>query len=144
MIAKIRKISPNIVHLHNIHDHWLNYPILFEYLNQTNIQVVWTFHDCWAFTGHCFHFESKQCYRWKNQCHNCPLQYSYPNTLLDNSSNNFLLKKRYFQNCKNLTIVSCSDWMGELVKESFLKDKRLYVIKMVLTLMYSSQSNLYL
>ena len=55
-IEQVKCIKPNVIQLHNIHDHWINYSILFEYLNKTNIKIIWTFHDCWAFTGHCFHF----------------------------------------------------------------------------------------
>lgn len=69
LIQQIQQIQPDVVQLHNIHDHYLNYKTLFEYLNTTDIQVVWTFHDCWAFTGHCFHFVTKGCERWKTQCY---------------------------------------------------------------------------
>lgn len=128
-IQRIKDICPDIIQLHNIHDHWLNYKLLFEYLNTTSIKVVWTFHDCWAFTGHCFHFVTKNCDRWKTGCYKCPLRHEYPNTILDCSRKNYLLKKTLFTKCKNLTIVPCSDWMGDFVKESFLKDKRICVIK---------------
>ena len=73
LIRQIQEIQPDVVQLHNIHDHYLNYKILFEYLNTTDIQVVWTFHDCWAFTGHCFHFVTKGCERWKTQCYDLSL-----------------------------------------------------------------------
>ena len=45
LVEHIKEIQPDIIHLHNIHDHWLNYQILFEYLNHSDIKVVWTFHD---------------------------------------------------------------------------------------------------
>lgn len=128
LIKTIKDLGPDIVQLHNIHDHYLNYRLLFEYLNRTDIKVVWTFHDCWAFTGHCFHFVTKKCKRWKTQCYGCPLQHEYPKTLLDNSDENFSLKKNLFTKNKNLTIVACSEWMAQFVRESFLQDKPLYVI----------------
>lgn len=128
LVKQIKEIKPDIVQLHNIHDHWLNYRILFEYLNSTDINVVWTFHDCWAFTGHCFHFVTKDCQKWKTECHDCPLQRKYPKTLLDRSRKNFELKKRLFTSNPNLTIVGCSNWMAGLVHKSFLKDKRIEVI----------------
>ena len=128
LIRQIQEIQPDVVQLHNIHDHYLNYKILFEYLNTTDIQVVWTFHDCWAFTGHCFHFVTKGCERWKTQCYDCPLQRISPKTLLDRSRKNYELKKQLFAGCKNLTIVPCSDWMAGFVKDSFLRDKRIQVI----------------
>lgn len=128
LIKFIRELKPNIIHLHNIHDHWVNYEILFEYLNQTDIKVVWTLHDCWPFTGHCYHFQSVGCERWKDGCHNCPLVHEYPNTLLDNSSKNFIRKKRLFTGNKNLTLVGCSKWITEFASQSFFKNHRTKVI----------------
>lgn len=128
LITRIKKIKPDVIHLHNIHDHWINYKLLFEYLNQTEIKVVWTFHDCWPFTGHCFHFVTKNCDRWRIQCHDCPLQHEYPKTLVDRSTKNFELKKKLFGGNKNLSIVACSEWLGNFVKDSFLKDKPLTII----------------
>ena len=128
LITRIKEIKPDVIHLHNIHDHWLNYKLLFEYLNQTDIKIVWTFHDCWAFTGHCFHFVTKNCDRWKTQCHDCPLQHEYPKTLVDRSTKNFELKKKLFEGSKNLSIVACSEWIGNFVKDSFLKNKSLTII----------------
>lgn len=128
LIERIEQIKPAVVHLHNIHDHWLNYQLLFGFLNLTDIKVVWTFHDCWAFTGHCFHFVTKNCERWKTQCRDCPLQHEYPKTLVDRSARNFKLKKKLFGGCNNLSIVACSEWLGDFVKESFLRDKPLEII----------------
>lgn len=124
LVDTIERINPDIIHLHNIHDHYLNFKILFDYLNPRRIPVVWTFHDCWTFTGHCHHFESINCESWKIKCHTCPLSIS----LLDRSSRNFYLKSSLFNNCNNLTIVPVSKWLGDLVNESFLKEKRIKVI----------------
>jgi len=129
LIRQIEEIKPDVVQLHNIHDHYLNYRLLFEYLNQTNIQVVWTFHDCWAFTGHCFHFVTAGCEKWKMGCYECPMKNVLPKTVMDRSRENYEIKKRLLGGCKNLTIVPCSDWMAGFVRQSFLKDKRIEVIK---------------
>lgn len=128
LIKKIKEINPDIVQLHNLHDHYVNYKILFDYLNKTNIKIVWTFHDCWAFTGHCMHFVTKKCERWKTGCYDCLMRGEYPKTFLDKSKKNYGLKKRLFLNNQNLTIVTCSKWLGNFVKESFLKEKCIYVI----------------
>lgn len=129
LIEMIKEISPDVIQLHNIHDHYLNYRILFEFLNTTEIKVVWTFHDCWAFTGHCMHFVTKGCKRWVEGCYNCPMKGEYPRSILDRSSENWRLKKSLFGDCKNLAIVACSDWMAGFVRESFLKEKPISVIK---------------
>ena len=128
LVKEIQEIKPNVVQLHNIHDHYLNYRVLFEYLNQTDIKIVWTFHDCWAFTGHCFHFVTKNCDRWKNGCHHCPLRNEYPKTILDRSKRNYQLKKTLFSENRNLTIVSCSNWIEDFVKQSFFKEKNILTI----------------
>lgn len=124
LIKQIKELKPDIIHLHNIHDHWLNYKILFEYLNTTNIPIVWTQHDCWAFTGGCMHFVHSNCEKWKTECKECPQKRRF----VDGSKRNYALKKTLFGENKNLTIVPVSEWISNFVKESFLKDKRIQVI----------------
>ena len=128
LVEQIKDINPDVVQLHSLHDHWLNYEILFEYLNSTDIQVVWTFHDCWAMTGHCMHFVTKNCDRWKSGCHDCLMKGEYPKSLVDRSRKNWELKKSLFAGCKNLSIVACSDWIAVFVRESYLKEKRILTI----------------
>lgn len=128
LIKQIKKISPDIVHLHSLHDHWLNYKLLFEYLNKTEIKVVWTLHDFWPITGHCMHFVTKDCNRWETGCYSCPLQKEYPYSLIDNSKSNWELKRKLFVGNKNLTIVPVSQWVGDVVQRSFLKEKDICVI----------------
>lgn len=128
LIEEIKQISPDVIQLHNIHDHYLNYELLFEFLNQSDIRVVWTFHDCWAFTGHCMHFVTKNCDRWKSGCHDCLMRGEYPKTLFDRSERNWFLKKDLFAKNKNLTIVACSQWIADFVKDSFFRGKNTIVI----------------
>ena len=129
LVWLIDKLSPDVVQLHNIHDHWLNYRILFEYLNSApQIKVVWTFHDCWAFTGHCFHFAQIGCGKWKTECGHCPLSEVYPKSMIDRSRRNYRLKKELFASYDNLNVVACSEWMADLVRDSFLGDKSVGVI----------------
>ena len=129
VVEQIKQIKPDVVQLHCVHGYYLNYKLLFEYLNSTSIPVVWTFHDCWAFTGHCAHFVTAGCEKWKTGCHDCPLKGDYPKSFVDCSKRNYELKKKLFTANKNLHIVPVSDWMADFVKESFLKDKKVTVIK---------------
>lgn len=124
LIKAIKEIQPDIIHLHNIHDHWLNYEILFKYLNATDIPIVWTFHDFWAITGHCAHFISANCEKWQHECGSCPLSKS----LIDRSRRNYLLKKKLFSANNNLHVVAVSEWVGGLVKKSFLSNNDIRVI----------------
>lgn len=121
LISSIEQISPDIIHLHNIHGYYLNYKLLFEFLATVNIPIVWTLHDCWAMTGHCSHFDAIGCNRWKTGCYDCPLKRDYPKSLLmDCSKRNYKLKKSLFTSVKNMTIVPVSNWLGNIVKESYL------------------------
>ena len=128
-IQKIKKIKPDIIHLHNLHGYYLNISVLFKYLSKANIPIVWTLHDCWSFTGHCTHFESKGCYKWRTECGYCPLlMLQYKSRLVDRSKRNFLIKKNLYSNIKNMTIVPVSNWLGNLANESILNKHRIMVI----------------
>lgn len=129
LVETLRSIKPDIVHLHNIHGYYVNYQILFDYLSRTDIPVVWTLHDCWTMTGHCTHFDKIGCERWRTGCYNCPQKKAqYGTLLLNNSKRNWILKKESFTSLHNLTIVPVSNWLGDIVKKSYLKDFRIKVI----------------
>lgn len=121
LIEQIKQIAPDVVHLHNIHDHWFNYKKLFEFLNDTDIKVVWTFHDFWAITGHCAHFVQADCNRFMTECYDCPYTKGKLFPLLKRTKRNFNLKKQLFTANKNLTIVPVSEWVGDNVKRSWAK-----------------------
>ena len=119
-IRKVKQIKPDIVHLHNIHGAYINYKILFDYLRKANIPVVWTLHDCWPMTGHCTHFVSVDCQKWQTQCYDCPLLGSYPRAKVDNSHNNYRLKRKIFTSLGDkLHIVAVSKWLNSIVDKSF-------------------------
>lgn len=129
LIGKIKEISPDIIHLHNIHGYYLNIEILFKYLRNTNIPVVWTLHDCWPITGHCSYFTFVGCEKWKTKCYECPQKTSYPASwFVDRSEENFHLKKELFTSLTNLTLVPVSNWLSRILKESYLED---YPIKLI-------------
>ena len=121
-IKKIKEINPTIVHLHTIHGYYINYKILFDYLSKANIPVVWTLHDCWNFTGHCAYFDFHGCEKWKSMCYDCPARRTYPSScFFDRSKKNYKLKKEYFTSVKSMTLVPVSNWLANLVNESFFK-----------------------
>jgi len=118
LIKWIDSYRPDIIHLHNIHDHWLNYPLLFQYLATIDTPIVWTFHDCWAFTGGCAYFELSQCIKWQLGCNNCPQK----SNAIDKSSRNQSLKAEYINKIKShLTVVSVSKWLNDKVSKSLIK-----------------------
>lgn len=128
LIKKIRDIKPDIIHLHNIHGYYINYKILFDYLHSVTTPVVWTLHDCWAYTGHCAYYSNALCSKWKTNCYNCPNLNDYPTTFFDLSAKNYQLKKYYFTSVANLTIVPVSNWLANEVSQSFFSNYPIQVI----------------
>ena len=119
----VRQWSPDIIHLHNIHGYYLNYPILIKYLLEIKIPVVWTLHDCWTFTGHCVHYENIGCYKWETKCFRCPKKTKYPSAyLLDNSEYNYNYKKDLFNQLEDVTFVVPSHWLKDELGRSFLSN----------------------
>ena len=128
LVEQLRREAPDIIHLHIIHGYYLNYRILFDYLNSIDTPVVWTLHDCWSFTGHCAHFVTAGCDRWRTGCHSCPLKHDYPKSFADRSKRNYLLKRDLFGKNQNLHIVCVSNWLASFAKESFFSGKDIRVI----------------
>ena len=119
-IKWLEKVNPDIVHLHNLHGNYLNYKLLFLYLQNSKCKVVWTLHDCWPFTGHCAYFDMAGCDKWKTECCRCPQIHCYPPSLVDKSNYNFQLRRRLFTSLSNrLIMVPVSEWLAGLLKESF-------------------------
>ena len=126
LIAELDKIQPDIVHLHNLHGHNCHLGKLFSYLKEKKIKIYWTFHDCWAFTAYCPHFDMVGCSKWKKGCEKCP-QYREYSWFFDKSKKLYARKKELFSGL-DLTIITPSEWLAGLVKESFLKD---YPVKVI-------------
>lgn len=122
LIKQMKKLNPDVIHLHNVHGYYINIKVLFEYLSKANIPIVWTLHDCWSFTGHCAHFQLAGCDKWKDQCHNCPLLMAqYKSRIIDRSKKNFLIKKDLYSKLKNVTLVPVSNWLGSFIGDSILQ-----------------------
>lgn len=123
LIRFIQKYNPDIIHLHNMHGYYININLFFKYIKKTSNIVVWTFHDCWPFTGHCAHYDYIKCDKWKTKCYKCPQRKIYPASwIVDNSEKNYQDKKLLFNGLTNLTIVTPSNWLANQVKLSFLKE----------------------
>lgn len=116
--------NPDFLWLHNIHGYYVNYELLFQWIkNRPNMKVNWTLHDCWPFTGHCTHFTIANCYKWKKECRNCIQKKEYPKSIFwDRSKKNFFKKKAAFLGVKNMTLITPSQWLADLVKASFLRE----------------------
>ncbi|MEH7249101.1 glycosyltransferase [Neobacillus niacini] len=128
-IKNIEALNFDVIHLHNIHGYYVNIEILFDYLKSVNKPIIWTLHDCWAFTGHCSYFDYAKCDKWITGCHTCPQKSYYPTSLwVDNSSKNYHKKRELFTGVNNLTIVTPSKWLANIVQQSFLGE---YPVKVI-------------
>jgi len=116
--------DPDLLWLHNLHGYYIHVGLLFDWIkSRPHMQVKWTLHDCWAFTGHCAHFTFAQCEKWKAGCDSCPEKGSYPGSLLlDSSRRNYLRKKADFTGVRDMTLIVPSHWLETRVKQSFLMD----------------------
>ncbi len=128
LVWKLKKIKPDVIHLHNLHGFSINLPILFRYIKKNKIRVIWTLHDCWSFTGQCPHYAMIGCEKWKTHCHDCPLIGEYPKVWWDNSKKIYDWKRKLFNGVEDLTIVTPSKWLADQVAESYLKD---YPVKVI-------------
>lgn len=128
LIRYIKRIKPDIVHLHNIHGHYLNFRILFHFLSKSKLNVVWTLHDCWSYTGKCAHYSDIGCSKWQIKCEDCPQLSTYPDSRRDRSRQNYLDKKAAFTTVDKLYLVTVSQWLRDEVKKSFFKDKKIQCI----------------
>lgn len=128
LISRIKRIKPDIVNVHNLHNNYIDLGMFFRFLKKANIPVVWTLHDCWSFTGRCPHFLLTECDRWEKGCHDCPYPKNlYPYSFFDYSKRMWLKKRAWF-NLQNLHLVTPSDWLNRLLKNSFFSKKSSSVI----------------
>lgn len=129
LVKFIDEYSPDVIHLHNLHGYYLNIPILFEYLTEKDIPIIWTFHDCWPYTGHCPYYSAIGCNRWQTECYSCPKQHQHPASYwLEQSSRNYADKKKYFTMPKNMVITPVSKWLGNEISKSFFRNKKIEVV----------------
>lgn len=119
IVEHLKAFHPDIVHLHNLHGHYLHYPTLFSWLEKTDVPVVITLHDLWLLSGRCCF--PGNCAKWKHGCKSCEYKDSYPPTIVSRSKINHLLKSDCVNRLPNVTLVAPSEWVNSRVKESKLR-----------------------
>lgn len=123
VIKKLNEIKPDILHLHNVHSNFLNLNLLVKYAKSCNIPIVLTLHDCWYFTGKCYHFFDIGCEKWKTGCYKCPKRKKdIPSYLLDSSTKVYNDRKALFDYDK-LYVVGCSEWISNMARQSAVFEK---------------------
>lgn len=123
-LERVDEISPDIIHIHNLHGYYIHVGLLFEYIKKKGIKVVWTLHDCWSFTGHCCYFDFLNCDKWQTGCNNCLETKIYPKAFFDSSKKNYMRKKEIFTSLDKdkVILVTPSKWLEKIIKKSYLKD----------------------
>lgn len=130
-LRQVDALQPDVIHIHNLHGYFLHYPLLFRYLSSHNIPVIWTVHDCWLYTGHCYYYSAAGCQRWQSGCGDCPQKRDFPASwLVDRSRRNYIDKEKAFTSLPKglLTLVPVSEWMAGEMNRSFLSGCDMRVI----------------
>ena len=121
-IRFIDVIKPDIIHLHNLHSNFINISLLFNYISKNDIKTIITLHDCWWYTGGCFHYSYVDCYKWLESCGSCPKRFNDTPALLFDASKQILRDKKYLvKSINHLFIVGVSNWISNEAKKSFLR-----------------------
>ncbi len=125
----IDEIKPDIVHLHNLHSNFIHLNMLLQYLSKRDIKTIITLHDCWFFTGGCFHYTVVGCSKWLTDCKGCPKRNSDTPAFLGKKSAQILAdRKKYLLAIPHLCITSVSEWIAHEALKTFLKDTPNHVI----------------
>tara|TARA_Y100001958_G_C21241301_1_gene569129 strand:+ start:706 stop:1869 length:1164 start_codon:yes stop_codon:yes gene_type:complete len=102
-IKVIENIKPDIIHLHNLHGYYLNFPILFNYLKNIKTPIVFTMHDYWSFKLIPFN--------------------KYPKSFfIDKSQVELSMKENLFNQLDNIIITGVSKWIINQSNLSFFKN----------------------
>ena len=129
LIARLEEFVPDVIHLHNLHGYYIDSRLLFDYIRRSGCRVVWTLHDGWTLTGHCALFSAIGCNGWESGCERCHHIGEYPRCVTKgHTARNFALKRLTFSGVERLRIVTPSQWLGGLVKRSYLGDYEMTVI----------------
>lgn len=129
LLEYIDSVSPDIIHLRNLHANYINLPLLFDYLIKKKTHVVLNLHDCWAFTGKCAYYTDNKCFKWKTECNKCPVLRQYPQSLFfDKTNKMFLDKKEWFTSLNSLTVIGVSNWITKQASMSFLGNREMFTV----------------
>lgn len=110
-----KQYEKTIVHLHNVHMANLNVRFLYKKLKSSQFKVLYTMHDSWPYTGGCYCYNHIGCEKWKIDCSNCPQHIKYSSKTLKKRTN-------ILSSMNNLTLIPCSHWLENEIKQSKIKN----------------------
>ena len=124
LISIIKKLRPDVVHLHCLNGYFVNIYRLVSWLKKRKIKTVLTLHAEFMHTANCGH--AFECDKWLDGCGKCPrLKQETKSILFDRTHNSWMRMKKAFDGFETITAVSVSPWLGERAKRSpILKDAK--------------------
>lgn len=121
LIRKIKQIEPDIIHIHNLNDYFVNEYKLLKFIGKNRIKTIFTLHSEQMYTGSCGY--ALDCLSWcKKGCKKCPHIKLSTGTKIDKTNKAFnKLSKAYKCLIKdNLKVIGCTPWLEERAKKSVL------------------------
>lgn len=129
LIKDIREFNPDVIILNVLHSNCINFRMLFNFIAEQGIPVIFVLHDVFYFTGHCCHYIDVNCYRWKEKCGNCPSVHDWNiSWFFDTSAKVLRDKKKWYRALKYKGVVAVSHWLEDAARESILSGSRFTTI----------------
>lgn len=130
LLKFIDRIEPDVVHLHNLHSNYIHLNMLLQYLAKKDIRTIVTLHDCWFYTGGCFHYTAAGCMRWLEDCGNCPKKkQDTPSYLWDCSASILSDRKKFLLSIPRLIVTGVSEWISSEAKRTFFSNTPVVTIR---------------
>lgn len=123
LIRYIKREKPDLIHLHNVQQNSVNYHLLFKFLKESGIPVVYTLHDCFAFTGGCFYFTEMNCDGYKTGCNDCPVSYKLDDRTCP-AEKAYISKKELLGSNNNVYTVCVSQWLRDCATASYMGEMK--------------------
>lgn len=115
----LKKINPDVVHLHCLNGFFVNIYSIIKFLKKRNVKVILTNHADFMFTANCGF--SLDCKKWKtSECKKCQHVKEFNGKYsVKNRTHHFFKKmERAFKGAKNFVITGVSPALCEMMEES--------------------------
>ena len=125
LLYRLNKFSPDVIHLRNLHENFINIPLLLWYIGKKNIATVITLHDCFFYTGGCTYYTDNHCDGWKtNKCRSCVYLGRTKKYWMGWSARfSYYYKYELFHKIKRLAVIGVSNWVAKEATEAPIFNK---------------------